>query len=98
MNCFQIFKIVIHAVMNIWHLECFRVSITPALPVGSIHITNFGDTVHVKRGRASNSEHVTYFIGSAAYQQEQFNLDKETGQVTLNLPSLLETSIRVIPC
>lgn len=51
----------------------------------------------MKSGRANNSEHVTYFIGPAAYNQG-FNLEKQANQVTLNLPSLLEISIRVIPC
>ena len=59
---------------------------------------NFDNPFHVKSGGANNSEHVTYFIGSAAHKQEQFNLDKQTKQVTLNLPSLLEISMRVIPC
>lgn len=59
---------------------------------------NFGNPLHVKSGGANSSQHVTYSINSAAHKQEQFNLDKQTKKVTLNLPSLLEISIRVIPC
>lgn len=66
--------------------------------VGRLHIRNLGNPVHVKSGGANNSENVTYSIGSAAYKQEQFSLDKQTRQVTLNLLSLLEISIKVIPC
>lgn len=72
--------------------------LSPCLYVGVIHITNVGDPVHVKHFRANNSEDVTYFIGSVAYQQENFNLDKQTTQVTLTLPFLLEISTQVIPC
>ena len=59
---------------------------------------NFGNPLHVKSSGANSSQHVTYFIDSAAQKKEQFNLDKQTKKVTLTLPSLLEISIRVIPC
>lgn len=60
---------------------------------------NFGNPLHVKSGGANSSQHVTYSIDSPAHKQEQFNLDKQTKKVILDLPSLaMEISIRVIPC
>lgn len=75
-NCFRIFKIIIHAAVNVRHGEPFRASITPTLPASMlVEIrTYFGNLVHAESGRANNPEHATYSIGSVAYQQENFNL------------------------
>lgn len=71
---------------------------SPCIYISLIHTMNFGNPLHVKAVEPNSSQHVTYSINSAAHKLEQFNLDKQTKKVTLNLPSLLEISIRVIPC
>lgn len=69
----------------------------PCIYIGLIHIMNFGNPVHAQSSRANDPEHITQFTGSPADKQEQLHLDKRTKQGTLNWPSLLGISIKVLP-